>query len=168
MVSFRERLESDEVLCDNAIVSHGYAPHMRDYDVVVEAWTPGSYSAGLYRYRFTHCPEVRVLTTMRDEVWRESWDDIFIDFEEWNAAENPAGFVWGVNWAGAYPGLSYVPDSPLALSWTQRLGHEMHEVTIETNVYTLQLLCHGLLVHRLAVGDRSTKTLNRLDEPELV
>jgi hypothetical protein len=171
---FRERIDSDELFFDSGIVSHGYAPHLRDYDIVVDvpaALPPGvpigditrSYIMGRYRYRFTHCPESHITSSVGDDSWRLSWDDVFIDYEEWQAASNPEGFVWGVNWADAYPGLSYVTNSPLAASWTERLGHEMHEVTVETNTFVLRLVCHDLRVQQLAVGDPVTQTLKPLD-----
>jgi hypothetical protein len=51
---------------------------------------------------------VRVTSRGGDETWRWSWDDLFIDYETCERAGNPEGFVWGVNWADAYPGLEYV------------------------------------------------------------
>jgi hypothetical protein len=172
--SFRERIDGDELHFDSAIVAHGYAPHLRDYDVVVDVPaalppgvpigdTVGSYIMGRYRYRFTHCPESHVTTSVDDDIWRMSWDDVLIDWDEWEAADNPEGFVWGKKFADAYPGLSYVTDSPLAASWTERLGHEMHEVMIETNTFLLRLVCHDLRFQQLAVGDPATQTLQPLD-----
>jgi len=53
-------------LFDSAIVPHGFAPHMRDYDVIVEvplrSQTARAAIAGRYRYRFTHCVEAHVET----------------------------------------------------------------------------------------------------------
>jgi hypothetical protein len=172
--TFRQRIDGDELFGDSGIVSHGYAPHLRDYDVVIDVFaalppevtigdTAGSYTMGRYRYRFTHCPEAYVTSRVGDDTWRLSWDDVFIDYDTWDAAGNPEGFVWGVNAADAYPGLTYVMDSPLAASWTERLGYEMHEVTVETNVFILQLVCHDLRVRQLAVGDPLTQTLKPLD-----
>lgn len=174
MASFRERIESDDLLFDSGIVSHGYARHLRDYDVVLDVPaalppevpigdTTGSYIIGRYRYRFTHCPEAHVISSVGDEIWRRSWDDVFTDYEAWEAAGNPDGFVWGTDWADAYPGLSYVTNSPLASSWAERLGHEMHEVIVETNTFALRLVCHDLRVQQLAVGDPLTRTLKPLD-----
>lgn len=170
----RDRIEADERFFDSAIVSHGFTEYLRDYDVVIDVPaalpadvpigdTTGSYIQGRYRYRFTHCPEVRVVTTVRDDVWRLSWDDTFTDYERWEAAGNPEGFVWGVNWADAYPGMSYLSDSTLAASWTERLAREMHEIAIETNTFNLQLVCHDLRVHQLAIGDPWTRQLTPLD-----
>lgn len=62
-----------------------------------------------------------------------------------------------------YPGLSYVTNSALAVSWAERLGHEMHEVMVETNTFVLRLVCHDLRVQQLAVGDPVTRTLKQLD-----
>ena len=33
--------------------------------------------------------------------------------------------------------------------WTRRLGHEMHEITLETNAYFLVLVFHDLVVQKL-------------------
>ncbi len=174
MAGLRERIEADDLFLDSAIVSHGFTDYLRDYDVVIDVPaalppdvpigdTTGSYIAGRYRYRFTHCPEVRVTSTVGDEAWRHSWDDAFTDYQAWEAAGNPEGFVWGVKWADAYPGLSYVTDGSLAAPWAERLAREMHEVAIETNVFTLRLVCHDLRVDQLAVGDPWTRELTPIE-----
>jgi hypothetical protein len=170
----RELIEQDELFFDSAIISHGYAPHMRDYDIVIDrpAALPdgvpigesvGSYIEARYRFRFTHCPEVQVKTEVPDEAWREAWDDIFTDYQAWKRAGNPEGFVWGVNWTEAYPGLRYIADSPAAASWTERLGHEMHEAWVVTGVFILRLVFHELRIDQLAVGDPLTRELKPLD-----
>jgi hypothetical protein len=136
MASFRQRIESDELLFDNAIVGHGFAPHLRDYDVVVEVIGPGEGGlgqvVGRYRYRFTHCVDVKATTAVRDDVWRESWDEVFVDHQAWLDADAP-------------------PDSALAAEWRQRLGRDMHEVEIETNAFVLRLVCHDLRVEQLSM-----------------
>lgn len=176
MASLRERIEADDRFFDSAVMSHGFTEYLRDYDVVIDVPaalppevprgdTTGSYIEGRYRYRFTHCPEVRVTSKVRDEVWQCSWDDVFTDYEDWEAAGSPEGFLWGVNWAEAYPGLSYVADSPLAASWAERLAHEMHEVVVETNTFAVRLVCHDLRIDQLAVGDPRTRELKPLDAP---
>lgn len=174
MSDLRALVESDELLFDSAIVSHGYAPYLRDYDIVVEvpaALPPGvpmrgsgSYIMGRYRYRFTHCPECHVTTAVGDETWRRSWDDVFTDYAAWEAAGNPEGFVWGVNWADAYPGFSYVSDSALASSWTERMGREMHEIVVETNTFVLRLVAADLVIEQLAVGDPLTGELSPIGD----
>jgi hypothetical protein len=186
MTDLREHIEKDELFLDSAIVFHGYAQYLRDYDIVIDvpaALPPGvplvrqttastviplgdsagSYIMGRYRYRFTHCPEVRVTSRVGDETWRRSWDDLFIDYETWERAGNPEGFVWGVNWADAYPGLEYVGGSELAASWSERLAREMHEITVESNTFALQLVCHDLCIDQLATGDPITQVLSPVE-----
>jgi hypothetical protein len=102
---------------------------------------------------------------VRDETWRESFDDGFTDHDSWQAAGMPEGF-WGAQPADTYPGLSYVADSPRAALWTERLKREMHEVAVETNKFTLHLVCHDLRVERLALGDPITGELVELEKPE--
>jgi hypothetical protein len=82
---------------------------MRDYEVVVVV-PRGSQ----YVFRFSHCPFVEVITGVRDEVWRYSWDDVFTDYSAWEAAGQPKGYVWGVCDSSAYPGPTYLEDSKLA------------------------------------------------------
>lgn len=164
-----ERIQQDDLLVDSAVVSHGFAPFLRDYDVVIEvpAAKPdgtGSYIEGRYRYRFTHCPEAIVRSSVTPDAWRESWDDRFTDYEAWERAGAPNGFVWGVRWADAYPGMSYVDSSERARRWTEEFGHEMHEVRIETNTWVLHIVFHGLHVDRLSVGDPATGTLQDVAE----
>jgi hypothetical protein len=167
VASLKERIVQDGLLFDSAITSHGFAPHLRDYHVAFEvpAVKPegsGSYIAGSYLYRFTHCTEAHVVTAVRDETWALSWDDHFIDFAAWERAGKPDGFVWGTCWAEAYPGLSYVDKSPLAREWSTRLGRDMHEVILETNTFTLRLVFHDLAVEQLAIGDPATGELRPL------
>ena len=143
MAGVRARIEQDDLLLDSAILSHGYAPHLRDYHVLVET----RYER--YLYRFTHCPEAWVTTAVTDEAWRVSWDEHFTDHEAWERAGAPEGFVWGVCWADAYPGISYVESSERARGWSERLAHEMHEVAIETNTFRLGLVFHELVVEHV-------------------
>lgn len=163
----RERIERDSLLFDSGIVSHGFASFLRDYDVVIEVPTAkpdgsGSYIMGRFRYRFTHCPEAHANSTVDPETWRMSWDDLFTDYQAWEGAGAPAGYVWGVRYAAAYPGMSYVDHSASARQWTEQLNREMHEVRIETNAWVLHLVFHDLRVEQLAVGDPTTGALTDL------
>jgi len=161
MSRVRSRIEDDALFFDSAILSHGFSPFMRDYDVVIDvpALKPdgsGSYVEGRYRYRFTHCPEAHVGSTVAPQSWRDSWDEHFVDFAAWEQAGQPSGFVWGTNWADAYPGFSYVENSERASKWAGQLDREMHELRIETNVFELSLVFHDLRVTQLAAGDPRT------------
>ena len=155
-MSINERLQQ---LFDLPILSHGFAPYQRDY--VLESEIGGqSEHRGHYRFTFTHCVVANLITTVRDDTWRLSWDDRFIDYAQWLAAGEPEGYVWGVNWSMAYPGPSYVSGSALAAEWSARLGHAMHEAIIETNAFTLQLVFYDLYVERtgdeVAIYDQVT------------
>ena len=107
--------------------------------------------AGRYRYLFTHCVIAEYETLVQKETWPISWDDLFIDYDIWEKSGAPGGFVWGVCWASAYPGLEYFKNSERAGLWATQLGHEMHEVSIETNAYMLRLIFHEVRV--VKVGD---------------
>jgi hypothetical protein len=167
VATVKERIEQDELVFDNAVVSHGFAPHLRDYDVVVDvaAARPdgsGGYIAAKYLYRFTHCTEAHVVTALATETWARSWDDHFTDHTAWESAGAPEGFVWGVCFADAYPGLSYVDESKTAREWSSRLGREMHGVVLQTNAFTLRVVFHDLAVEQLAVGDPASDELRPL------
>ena len=154
-------------LFDNAVISHGFTPYLRDYDVVfnVASQVPGgtaSYVSGQWRYRFTHCVAAEITTNVADKIWRDSWTDEFTDFERWKQAGEPEGFLWGVCWSNAYPGLSYIENSQAAKRWAERLGRPMHEVTIETNSQILRLIFHDVEIREIARGDPKTNELTPL------
>lgn len=94
--------------------------------------------------RFCKCK-----TRVRDDVWPRSWEDTLIDYEAWEAAGEPDGYVWGTKWTLAYPGLVYVEGSAIAAEWTARLGKSMHEVTIETDAYLLRVVFHDVRFRQL-------------------
>ena len=160
-------------LFDNAIVQHSYTRYMRDYDVIVEAGaaTPdgtGSYLEGRYRFRFTHCVLVNVVTTVDEQGWTKSWSEEYTDYGAWERAGNPKGYVWGVQYMEAYPGGRYISDSPLASDWTRRLGRAMHEVAIQTNAHLIQLVFHRLLLHKVAQGDHVKRILSEIEPVEIL
>ena len=138
-------------LFDVAVLHHGFVSHLRDYELLTETDWIGD-AAGRYRYLFTHCVVANSETRVRDEVWTKSWDDVFTHYERWLQAEEPDGFVWGTNWALAYPGWEYHADSEQARSWSERLGRKMHEVSIETNTYALRLIFHSVRIEKVS-GD---------------
>jgi hypothetical protein len=102
-----------------------------------------------YRYLFRGCVEAHYRCGV---VAHFSLDDTFIDYGSWQAAGEPKGFVWGVNWADAWPGWTYLGESERATEWACKLGVAMHEVLIETNTYTLALVFADLAVTK--VGER--------------
>jgi hypothetical protein len=158
-LTVRQKLEAGPMF-DSNIIEHHFALYMRDYNVLVETYTavPTQQSSDAddrYLYRFTHCVMAYCSTVIQDETWRVSWDNVFTEYERWRQADEPPGFVWGVNYATAYPGLRYIDDSALAQRWTERLQRPMHEVVIETNVYNLQLVFHDVDIHKVTEGQPS-------------
>ncbi|HVC94701.1 MAG TPA: hypothetical protein VND64_13460 [Pirellulales bacterium] len=158
---------------DNAVVRHGFATYMRDYEVHVIAGAAApdgtrSYQEGRYRFVFTHCVVARAESALSDDTWRGSWGDVFCDYAAWEQAGCPVGYVFGVNAMEAYPGAKFCADSPLAAGWTRRLGRPMHEVTIETNGHRLQLVFHSLRIHKVAQGDPATNSLSPIEPIDLL
>jgi hypothetical protein len=150
-LTVKEKIEQKS-LYDVAILRHGFAAHMRDYDVLIEAmWGLKEWgdAKGHYRCRFTHCVEAHYKTKVKDKFWIESWDELFTDYDTWEAAGAPNGFVWGTCWSMAYPGFLYRDDSELAEHWSQRLGKRMHEVRIETEAFELQLIFFDFNIAKL-------------------
>ena len=173
MAYVKSLIENDELFFDSAIVSHGYAPFMRDYDIVIARPAPvpaasDSYIDGRYRCRFTHCSEVCIKSTLTDEAWQQSLGGRLHRLPSMGDGWCPAGVRLGRMLSDAYPGLSYVNDSPLAASWTKRLGRDMHEVSVESNAFVLRLVCHDLHVDKIAQGDPSTRQLTSLDPEQCV
>jgi hypothetical protein len=156
LADLRERLAQ---LFDLPILRHGIAPYQRDYLIETEIGGDSD-RRGRYLFTFTHCVLANLSTTVRDDPWRASWDDLFIDYAAWKRAGEPDGFIWGTNWSMAYPGPHYVENSQLAEGWASRLGHPMHEAFIETEAFKLQLVFHDLRTQRtgdeVSVYDRVT------------
>jgi hypothetical protein len=148
-MTIKEKL-AEYPLIDVAVLHHGFAPFMRDYDVIAEIDDAIGTGSGIYRYRFTHCTEAHVTTLVSDDTWRQSWDDLFTDYERWTESDSPDGFVWGVCWSMANPGLTYHGDSPSAQEWSARVQQPMYEVTIETQVYCLKLIFHDVIIQQVS------------------
>ena len=128
---------------DFGVMHHGFAPHGRDYILVVQA-------AGTYELTLTHVVEQHYETRVRDDVWPKSWDDRFTDYAMWEAAGCPEGYVWGTNWSLAYPGLDTPDDDPAAGRWSQRLGKQMYGVVIGTDRFKLSVVFHSARTKKLS------------------
>jgi hypothetical protein len=146
---------------DDAIVSHGFLPSNRDYQLVAEITgqdpvTKGSRHFLTYTFHFRGCVEAHYESVVPAFALTEAFgemDDLFLDYDRWIAAGQPDGYVWGVNYALAYPGLTYMDDSDRARRWTELLNIEMHEVRIKTNVYELSLVFRDVTVSETVTRD---------------
>lgn len=133
---------------------HGFADYMRDYDLFI--YTTADPRTGIepehLRYRFTHCVKAVVETTVRQDVWVKSLDDVFVDYETWAESGEPEGYVWGVKWSMLYPGMSLVSISEDAAQWSAALGRPMRSAVIETNSHHIALVFADLTVTRVEPG----------------
>lgn len=151
-MNVEEKIKANPLL-DVAIFSHGFAPYMRDYNVLIEAmWGEKVWgdAKGRYLCRFLHCPEAHLVTTLSGAAWHQAWADTFINYAEWEKNGEPVGFVWGVCYSDACPGLSYVDNSELAAKWSREIEKEMHEAIIETNAFTLWLIFHDFTITKIS------------------
>lgn len=143
-----------EEVFDEAIVFHGFADHMRDYDVYIE--TSGDSRTGIQpahlRYRFTQCVRATATTAVRRDVWKESLDERLLDHQAYLQAEDLNGYVWGVKWQCLYPGISLLDGTAEAAQWTAGLGIPFYEARIETNGHNLELVFSDLIVTSLDPG----------------
>jgi hypothetical protein len=156
-MTIQEMMERHDIF-DGAIVHHGFNDALRDYELVTEMYEPGANPAepsrirAMVTARFLGCVECHYETAVPDLAWAPSLDaaglpnDVFVDFDRWEAAGSPDGYVWGVKYAAAYPGWTYINASPRAEFCSRRLGVAMHEVLIETNVFRLSIVFHALSV----------------------
>ena len=65
-----------DVFFDSAIVRHGFASFLRDYDVLIEI------NGRQFLFRFTHCVSAVIKTSVGEAAWKESWDDVFTNEEQ--------------------------------------------------------------------------------------
>jgi len=136
---------------DEAIVFHGFATYMRDYEVVIE--TSAAPSTGIptrfLRFLFVNCVRADVTTALSPAGWAGSLDERLIDAA---TGIDLDGYVWGVKWQALYPGFAFVPDSGLARSWSADVGIPFHEVRAQANGHTLTLVFSDLRVEPAPTG----------------
>ena len=145
---------------DFAVLSHGFAPHGRDYVLLVEDCL--GTDPGHHELVFTHCVRSVCETRVGDDVWPGSWSDEFTDYARWQQAGEPSGYVWGTNWSNAYPGVSFAEGSAECDHWSDRLGKPFYEVALETDRFCLNLIFHSIQ-HRKVSDD--TDTISQLTVP---
>ena len=136
---------------DQAIVFHGFADYMRDYEVFIYATADprmGIRPEHLL-YRFRHCVRATVTSALSPEVWKRSLDGRLIDYDQGRDLD---GYVWGVKWQVLYPGMKLVPDSADARRWSRELELPFYEAAIETNGHNLSLVFSDLSVQTVQPG----------------
>ncbi len=142
-----DEIKLDEIY-DVAVLRHGFAVYVRDYQFEIEAnWIGGL--AGRYLLTFKHCYDLTYKTVVEDDLIKKSWDDLFTNHEIWEKSNEPDGFVWGTNWSLAYPGFKELKDSDKAKDWSDRLKKQMKEVKLETNSFGINLIFESWTLEKL-------------------
>ena len=136
---------------DQAILFHGFADYLRDYDVFI--YVTADLRTGItprqLRYRFVHCVRAAVTSALSPDTWRRSLDERLVDYERGRDLD---GFVWGVRWQGLYPAIRLVADSAEAQRWSGELGLPFREAVIETNGHNISLVFSDLIVQTVDPG----------------
>jgi hypothetical protein len=138
LLTVQELLQREDFF-DAAILRHGFTDYMRDYEIIVGARN-GPPETDIHKYQFIGCVEVAYQSTLDGWFSRSLSDDLVLSGADFPEKKNPPGFVWGIRYATAYPGLKYVENGARAEYWSKKVGRKMHEVLIGTNVYSLRLV----------------------------
>jgi hypothetical protein len=136
---------------DQAVLFHGFADYMRDYDVFILATADPRTGVAprQLRYRFVHCVRAVVTSALSPQTWKRSLDERLADYEQGRDLD---GYVWGVRWQGLYPGIRLVADSAEAQRWSRELGLPFREAAIETNGHNISLVFSDLIVQTVDPG----------------
>lgn len=137
---------------DGFITQHGFTDYQRDYRLAADIIQAGN-SLRPVEYLFRGCVEARYECRIINGF---SLDNTLIDFQQWEQTGTPEGYVWGVNTSEAYPGWTYVEDSPNAARWSEALNLPFHEIVIETNVYQLALVFYDVTVKPLDMKENDS------------
>lgn len=137
-------------MADMALLRHGFAPHLRDYHLVVfDPRANPTEPTRNARFEFKYCVAADVTTKLSPETWCRSLDDRLLSTAE---SEGVDGYVWGVNWQCIYPNAIVVTDSERASEWTHSTGRDFHEVLVETNCQVIKLVFSDFSVAALDVA----------------
>jgi len=136
---------------DQAVVFHGYADYMRDYEVFVFAVADPSTGVQPQhmRYRFKNCVGVTATTALSAQIWRVSLDERLVDYQQGRDLD---GFVWGVKWQDLCPGMRLLEGSAEASRWSRDIGIPFYEAEIGMNGHHISLVFADLLVDTVRVG----------------
>ena len=138
---------------DFGVMNQGFKDHGRDYFFIVQIG--GELGPGTYELVFSHVVQLNYETRVGPEVWQRSWGDEFTDYAAWEAAGEPDGYVFGTNWSLAYPGVTILEGNREAVSWSDRLGRQMHAAQIETDRFSIELVYCDVQLRQLS-SDAST------------
>jgi hypothetical protein len=120
---------------------------MRDYELILYN-AIGPAEPGLYSYLFKYCVEAHTVTSLTPESYRRSLDKRLIDWDRAYEDDSLDGYVWGTNCSTLYQ-WALIPESEKARWWREQIGLDFHEVVIESNGYTINLIFSELVVTKL-------------------
>lgn len=156
-ISAMEALELSEILnemFDCELVHHSFTNYMRDYEFVIYQSCDPNPKYGLkprhLRYLFRLCPEAKVTSRVRPDVWARSLDDSLL--REHTVTMESKGYVWGVQTQMLYPGATVIEDSERANFWASELGVDFHEILVEANAQSISLVFSELRVDEVTDG----------------
>ena len=127
---------------DFGVLEHGFVPHGRDYRFVIQDSLCSD--PGTYELVFTHVVDLNYETRVSDQAWRISWADIFTNYANWIVSGEPEGYVFGVDWSLAYPGIKAQTSSSEAQAWAERVQHPMYSASIETDRFFVSFVFNGV------------------------
>lgn len=146
-------------LVDSNIISHGFVYYKRDYYFHIDTILQGDF-AGEFLLLFKHCYELSYSTNLDANILKQSWNDIYTDLKTLKHNGEPDGYAWAAG-LNAFPGFSVIQNSTKAQIWSDKLGHKMYELLVETD-FTLNLIFHSWTLKRI---DDSADLLNYLTYP---
>jgi hypothetical protein len=138
-ITVKELLQREDFF-DAAVLRHGFTDYMRDYEIIIGARN-GPPNTDIHKYQFVGCVEVEYHTKVVPHIFLQSLSDEFVyagpDYPD---KKEPSGFIWGVRYSTAYPGLKYLDDGERAQYWSHLMDRKMHEVILETEAFYLRLV----------------------------
>ncbi len=138
-ITVKELLQREDFF-DAAIMRHGFTDYMRDYEIIVGGRN-GPPNTDVHKYQFIGCVEAEYRTSLDPQTFAQSLPDKFVySGPDYPYEQVPKGFIWGVRYSNAYPGLRYLDNRERARHWSHLMGRKMHEVTLETEAFHLRLV----------------------------
>ncbi len=141
-----EALLERESITDAVILRHRFTDYMRDYEVILGARN-GPPNTGIYKDQFVGCAEAVCLTKLvrtfhepTSSFGLSLADEVVFAGPDYPEKNDPKGFIWGVRFAEVISGWDYAENGKQAKFWSQAIGRKMHEVSVLTNAYRLELV----------------------------
>ena len=150
----KEKLDQYD-LFDQAIIRHGMLNNIRDYEVI--GFIYGQEYEEEIQYIFKGCIKADFKVIVKPEHY--SMDDRLLDLSRQSESDYPNGFIWGVNYAVTYPGLTLTENSDELIQLEKTYGLKFNKIFIETNAYELTLIFHDLDTRLLKRTDKNKNAL---------